>query len=118
MTCLAHSIVRPAARRGHPAPSTDRELRDLMVAYQQGDIGAFDRLYDELRPMLLRFTMMLARDAAWADDLIHPSRSRHPLRHGFEPRDPAPSPPAVTRTPTRRPRRTSMPRCRNFRMRP
>jgi RNA polymerase sigma-70 factor (ECF subfamily) len=49
---------------------TEQDLSDLMAAYQQGDIGAFEGLYRALRPRLQGYLSMLARSHSLADDLL------------------------------------------------
>jgi len=57
---------------------------ELMAAYQQGDLQAFEALYRQLAPGLLRYLGMLSRDRSRAEDLlqetflqIHRSRRTH-----------------------------------------
>jgi RNA polymerase sigma-70 factor, ECF subfamily len=57
----------PARDPRAPEPA---ELSSLMVAYQGGDLSAFDGLYARLAPVLRRFLLSLARDPAWTDDLV------------------------------------------------
>jgi len=57
-------------------------LAGMMVLYQQGDMGAFERLYAELAGQLRGYLRGLARDATRADDLLQETflqihRSRH-----------------------------------------
>jgi len=62
----------------------EQDLSELMTAYQQGHMGAFEGLYGALRPRLRQYLSMLARDRHRADDLlqetflqIHRSRRTH-----------------------------------------
>lgn len=69
----------PARDSRGPDPS---ELAALMVAYRGGDLAAFDGLYASVAPVLRRYLLALARDAAWTDDLVQETflqmhRSRH-----------------------------------------
>jgi RNA polymerase sigma-70 factor (ECF subfamily) len=48
----------------------DGELRGLMVAYQLGQFEAFDELYARVAPMVRRYLLAQARDAAKAEDLL------------------------------------------------
>ena len=43
-------------------PASDEALRDLMVAYQHGDLEAFDWLYVALEPELRGFLRARAHD--------------------------------------------------------
>jgi RNA polymerase sigma-70 factor (ECF subfamily) len=59
-------------------------LPELMAAYQQGDLEAFERLYWALRPRLLQYLSVLTRSRGHAEDLlqetflqIHRSRSTY-----------------------------------------
>ena len=49
---------------------TDQQLSDLMAAYQQGDIGAFEGLFRALRPRLQRYLSVLTRNRSRAEDLL------------------------------------------------
>jgi len=62
----------------------EEQLTELMVAYQQGDLGAFEGLYRALRPRLQQYLTMLARSRSRAEDLLqetflqmHRSRRTH-----------------------------------------
>jgi DNA-directed RNA polymerase specialized sigma24 family protein len=48
----------------------DQRLRELMVEYQSGRFEAFDELHAALAPVLRRYLLGQARDAAKADDLV------------------------------------------------
>jgi RNA polymerase sigma-70 factor (ECF subfamily) len=63
---------------------TEEGLSELMIAYQQGDIAAFEGLYRALRPRLQQYLSVLTRNRSLADDLlqetflqIHRSRRTH-----------------------------------------
>lgn len=63
---------------------TEQQLSELMAAYQQGDMTAFERLYSALKPQLHQYLRMLTRGRGDADDLlqetflqIHRSRRTH-----------------------------------------
>lgn len=61
-------------------------LRDLMVEYQAGRFEAFDELYTSLAPVLRRYLLGQARDAAKADDLVQETFLQiHRARHTFNP---------------------------------
>jgi RNA polymerase sigma-70 factor (ECF subfamily) len=49
---------------------TDRHLSDLMAAYQEGDLGAFEGLFRALRPSLQRYLSVLTRNRSRAEDLV------------------------------------------------
>lgn len=75
---------------GQPANSMaeDQRLRDLMVDYQLGRFEAFDEIYESIAPVLRRFLLGQARDAAKADDLVQETflqihRSRHTFNSAF-----------------------------------
>ncbi|MGE0863273.1 MAG: RNA polymerase sigma factor [Vicinamibacterales bacterium] len=62
------------------------KLRDLMVAYQDGRFDAFDEIYASLAPVLRRYLLGQARDAARADDLVQETFLQiHRARHTFNP---------------------------------
>ena len=64
----------------------DQRLRDLMVDYQSGRFDAVDELYAPLAPVLRRFLLSHARDAAQADDLVQETFLQiHRARHTFNP---------------------------------
>jgi RNA polymerase sigma-70 factor (ECF subfamily) len=46
------------------------ELTSLMVAYQGGDLAAFDALYGRLVPLVRRYLVSVTRDPTWTDDLV------------------------------------------------
>lgn len=61
-------------------------LRDLMVEYQSGRFEAFDELYASIAPVLRRYLLGQARDAARADDLVQETFLQiHRARHTFNP---------------------------------
>jgi RNA polymerase sigma-70 factor (ECF subfamily) len=49
---------------------TEQDLSALMVAYQQGDSAAFDRLYRALKPRLSGYLLLLTRNPGRVDDLL------------------------------------------------
>lgn len=49
---------------------TEQQLSALMTAYQQGDIHAFDGLYQGLRPRLQKYLLVLTRGRSHAGDLL------------------------------------------------
>jgi RNA polymerase sigma-70 factor, ECF subfamily len=57
----------PARSPRAPEPP---ELSALMVAYQGGDLSAFDGLHDRLAPALRRFLLSVTRNDTWTDDLL------------------------------------------------
>ena len=64
----------------------DQHLRDLMVAYQAGRFDAFDEIYASIAPILRRYLLGQARDAAKADDLVQETFLQiHRARHTFDP---------------------------------
>ncbi len=68
----------------------DAALAALMVAYQNGDAMAFERLYAELGRPMLGYLRALTRDAARAEDLLQDTFLQvHRVRHTFDPRRPA-----------------------------
>jgi RNA polymerase sigma-70 factor, ECF subfamily len=65
-----------------PVDRDDRALRALMVAYQGGDMEAFEALYGAMAGGVVGYLRALTRDATRADDLLqetflHLHRSRH-----------------------------------------
>jgi RNA polymerase sigma-70 factor (ECF subfamily) len=66
--------------------ASDQPLRDLMVEYQEGRFEAFDELHAALAPVLRRYLLGQARDAAKADDLVQETFLQiHRARHTFDP---------------------------------
>jgi RNA polymerase sigma-70 factor, ECF subfamily len=66
----------------------DEELRAMMVAYQRGELSAFDRLYRHLAPSLRGYLGSLVRDPARTPDLVQETflqlhRSRRAYRPEF-----------------------------------
>src|SRR6516162_8000710 len=53
-----------------------RTDEELMLAYAQGDVRAFDILYDRQRGMLYRFILRSVADRASADELYQETWSR------------------------------------------
>jgi RNA polymerase sigma-70 factor (ECF subfamily) len=64
-------IIVPLVHMG--AEKTDEEL---MLAYAQGDVRAFDALYQRQRGMLYRFILRSINDRASADELFQETWSR------------------------------------------
>ena len=61
-------------------------LRALMVAYQAGDLDAFDQLYTLLSPPLGRWMRTCAREVAEAEDLVQETFLQiHRARHTYDP---------------------------------
>jgi RNA polymerase sigma-70 factor (ECF subfamily) len=66
--------------------ASDQPLRDLMVEYQEGRFEAFDELHAALAPVLRRYLLGQARDAAKTDDLVQETFLQiHRARHTFDP---------------------------------
>ncbi len=64
----------------------DQALRRLMVAYQDGDRDAFERLHAELAPELSRRLLGLSRDSLRTDDLVQETFLQvHRARHTYDP---------------------------------
>jgi RNA polymerase sigma-70 factor (ECF subfamily) len=53
-----------------PEDPQDRRLRQLMIAYQAGDLGAFEELYAVLAGEIRRFFARSRRDRAAVNDLV------------------------------------------------
>ena len=67
-------------------PASNEALRDLMVAYQHGDLEAFDCLYVALAPELRGFLRARARDPQRVDDLVQETFLQlHRSRRGYLP---------------------------------
>lgn len=65
------------------------DLSAWMRGYQGGDIAAFEGLYARLAPVLRRYLLSLARDLAWADDLVQETFLQiHRARHTYDPSQP------------------------------
>ena len=61
-------------------------LRQLMREYQAGRFDAFDEIYASIAPILRRYLLAQARDAARADDLVQETFLQiHRARHTFNP---------------------------------
>jgi RNA polymerase sigma-70 factor (ECF subfamily) len=61
-------------------------LTALMVSYQAGHFGAFDEIYALVSPVVRRYHMSHARDAAKAEDLVQDTFLQlHRARHTFDP---------------------------------
>jgi len=56
--------------RGEPATCDEQELIRWMIEYQEGQLDAFDRLYDALEPELRAYFRGRMREAARVEDLI------------------------------------------------
>jgi RNA polymerase sigma-70 factor (ECF subfamily) len=62
------------------------DLRELMAGYQAGDIGAFDRLYALLAPIVRRYLASLTYDRTRTDDLLQDAFLQiHRARHTYNP---------------------------------
>jgi RNA polymerase sigma-70 factor, ECF subfamily len=63
----------------------DPRLRELMRDYQSGRFEAFDELYALLAPVVRRYLLSHARDAARADDLVQETFLQlHRARHTYD----------------------------------
>jgi RNA polymerase sigma-70 factor (ECF subfamily) len=63
----------------------DVRLRALMVAYQGGELGAFEQLHALLAPPLIRWLRAQTRDAAEAEDLLQEAFLQiHRARHTYD----------------------------------
>lgn len=68
------------------AGAQDERLRQLMREYQEGRFDAFDEIYASLAPVLRRYLLGRAGDAARADDLVQETFLQiHRARHTFNP---------------------------------
>ena len=64
----------------------DDRIRALMRQYQAGCFDAFDELHALLAPVLRRYLLSQARDAAKADDLVQETFLQlHRARHTYDP---------------------------------
>jgi len=64
----------------------DHRLRELMREYQSGRFEAFDEIHASLAPVLRRYLLSQARDAAKADDLVQETFLQlHRARHTYNP---------------------------------
>jgi len=64
----------------------DVRLRALMVAYQSGELEAFEQLHALLAPPLTRWLRAHARDAAEAEDQVQETFLQvHRARHTYDP---------------------------------
>jgi RNA polymerase sigma-70 factor (ECF subfamily) len=64
----------------------DASLVEAMVAYQHGDMEAFEAIYAGFRAGLARYLRALARDGALADDLLQETFLQlHRVRHTYQP---------------------------------
>jgi RNA polymerase sigma-70 factor (ECF subfamily) len=63
----------------------DASLVEAMVAYQHGDMEAFEPIYAGFRGGLARYLRALARDGALADDLLQETFLQlHRVRHTYQ----------------------------------
>jgi RNA polymerase sigma-70 factor (ECF subfamily) len=75
--------VKPGAAG---TPRDDERLRALMTAYQDGDLGAFDRLYAALETELRGFLRARCHDPQRVDDLLQETFLQlHRSRRGYLP---------------------------------
>jgi RNA polymerase sigma-70 factor (ECF subfamily) len=66
--------------------SGDARLRALMAEYQAGRFDAFDELYRLVSPVVRRYLLSQARDAARAEDLLQETfLQMHRARHTYDP---------------------------------
>lgn len=66
--------------------ASEERLAELMVAYQGGDMAAFEALWGELADELLAFLRALARDHHRAEDLLQETFLQlHKARHTYLP---------------------------------
>ncbi len=64
----------------------DEGLLEAMVAYQRGDMEAFETLYAALRGALTGYLRALSRDRAVAEDLLQETFLQlHKVRHTYQP---------------------------------
>jgi len=71
---------------GKDFTAEDEELRSVMVAYQQGDLSAFDRLYGHLAPSLRGYLGALVRQPARTPDLVQETFLQlHRSRRAYRP---------------------------------
>src|SRR5262245_11090899 len=82
-----HSGRVPRADPESPGhPRNDDALRALMVAYQGGDLAAFDRFYAALEPELRGFLRARCHDPQRVDDLLQETFLQlHRSRRGYLP---------------------------------
>ena len=68
------------------AQGEGHRLRELMREYQAGRFEAFDEIYASVAPVLRRYLLSQARDAAKADDLVQETFLQiHRARHTYDP---------------------------------
>lgn len=60
----------------YPPMGVDKTDEELMLAYAQGDLRAFDALYARTRGMLYRFVLRSINDRATADEIFQEAWSR------------------------------------------
>jgi RNA polymerase sigma-70 factor (ECF subfamily) len=78
----------PSANRQTAAGASigDAELGEAMVAYQRGNMEAFETIYSALAGALRGYLGALARDRALADDLAQETFLQlHRVRHTYQP---------------------------------
>jgi RNA polymerase sigma-70 factor, ECF subfamily len=80
---MSESLVRPISQKENDSPQLER----LMVAYQQGDAAATERLLSFLSPILGRFFGSMPDTRLSVDDLVQETllrvhRARHTYRAG------------------------------------
>jgi RNA polymerase sigma-70 factor, ECF subfamily len=85
MTVHSERVTRGDSENpGHPGD--DEALRALMVAYQRGDLDAFDRFYVALEPELRGFLRARCHDQQRVDDLLQETFLQlHRSRRGYLP---------------------------------
>ena len=67
----------------------DRDVKSLMIRYQQGDRTAAGALVERLSPPLHRFFLMQPVSRRYADDLLQETWMRvHQARHTYRPGEP------------------------------
>ncbi|RPJ70950.1 MAG: RNA polymerase sigma factor [Acidobacteria bacterium] len=89
---LAHNAAgRVEGARVTYRDQADEALRARMVGYQAGERDAFERLHEELAPILHRHLLRLARDPSRVDDLLQETFLQiHRARHTYDPAFPVP----------------------------
>ncbi len=64
-------------------------LIDLMMAYQAGEVGAFEELYQLLKPRLYQYLIVRTLDRTWAEELLQETFLQiHRSRRTYLPRRP------------------------------
>lgn len=86
---LAFRDAKSSAIRSTVERNGEDCLRDLMIAYQQGDPAAVDELVDALSPMLSRYLASPYVSQADVEDLLQDCWLRiHRARHTYRPAEP------------------------------